>query len=85
MDNPERLELFNTIIKYAKNGDWISLSVYFFVFYVPAAFAWITTWFANRKVEGLYKERLNDKDKEIQRQSDRIKDLENTILTRRRK
>jgi hypothetical protein len=85
MESPQALELFKTILKYVKAGDWIAITLYVLVFYSPAIFAWFTTLLSNRKIEILYKERLRDKDNEIQRQADRIKELENATLARKRK
>ena len=86
MESPTQpKELYETIISMAKGHDWLSLIVYFLVLYVPAIIAGLHSWHSHHKLEKLYKERLSDKDAEIQRQAGRIKDLEAQLLKRQRK
>lgn len=82
---PQPQELYETILRMAKAHDWLSLTIYFLVIYAPAILAALHTWHSHHKLEKLYKERLADKDAEIQRQAARIKDLEAQLLKRQRK
>jgi hypothetical protein len=54
--------------------------------YLPFVPAFWKEWRNRREMKQLYKDRLSDKDKEIERLAQRIKDLENASLkTVRRK
>ena len=82
---PHPKELYDAIVGMMKAKEWLSITIYVLVFYAPAFLAWLNEKLAHRKVERLYKERLSDKDGEIERQSVRIKELEAQLLKRQRK
>ena len=78
-------KLYETIIRMVKAGDYASLGIYLIILYLPFIIAAAHTAHSRRKIEKLYKERLSDKDAEIQRQAARIKELESVLLKRQRK
>jgi hypothetical protein len=83
--NPNQQELFRVVLRYIDAGRYIELAIYLLILYLPFApvvIHWIRT---DRKISRLYNERLADKDREIERQALRIKDLENALLKTRRR
>jgi hypothetical protein len=83
--DPNQQELYRVIIDYLQNGRYIDLAVYLLIVYLPFVPVFIHSFFKNRKIEKLYKERLADKDAEIERQATRIKEIENLTLKTKRK
>ena len=78
-------ELYRVIIEYLHNGRYLDLTVYLFIIYLPFVPVFVHSFFRNRKLEKLYRERLADKDAEIERQAVRIKEIENLSLRTKRK
>lgn len=58
---------------------WWELLIAYFVFNLPSLLAWWREHYAMLKIEKLYEARIEDKDKEIARQSKRIKELEAAV------
>ena len=83
--SPEQQTIFTTLTQDIKQQNWVDLGLFVGMVYFPSAAAFITKLFDKSKVEALYKLRLSDKDKVISDQSERIKQLEETILKRPRK
>jgi hypothetical protein len=86
MDPTQHAELSRVIPQYIHDGRYLELCSFLAVLYLPFVPAFWKEWRNRREVKQLYKDRLSDKDKEIERLALRIKDLENASLkTVRRK
>jgi hypothetical protein len=86
MDPTQQAELSRVIPQYIHDGRYLELLSFLAVLYLPFIPAFWKEWRNRREVKQLYKDRLSDKDKEIERLAQRIKDLENASLkTVRRK
>jgi hypothetical protein len=86
MDSSQQAELSRVIPQYLHDGRYVELLSFLAVLYLPFVPAFWKEWRNRREVKQLYKDRLSDKDKEIERLAQRIKDLENASLkTVRRK
>jgi len=83
--DPTQEELFRVVVKYVHEGKYLELIVALLIIYLPFVPTAFKTWRNRKQVDTLYKERLADKDKEIERQALRIKELENVLLRTRRK
>jgi len=83
--DPSQQELFRIVVQYVHEGKYVELIVALLILYLPFAPALWLSWRSRKEVRNLYKERLNDKDREIERQALRIKELENASLKARRK
>ncbi len=64
---------------------WWQLCIAAVLVSLPAFWGWYREHAASKKIEELYNNRLADKDKEIERQAQRIKQLENHVLKYNRK
>ncbi len=82
---PSQQELFRVVVQYVHEGKYPELIVALLILYLPFVPACWRGWRNRKEVRTLYKERLADKDKEIERQALRIKELENASLRTRRK
>jgi len=82
---PKQKELFDAIWNMVEHGEYLRLAVYCLVLYFPMLIAWITEWRKGRAEKTIYKDRIADKDQEIERLAARIKDLENVSLKTKRK
>jgi hypothetical protein len=78
-------ELFRVVVQDIHEGKYVELIVALLILYLPFVPAIWKSWRNQKEVRTLYKERLADKDKEIERQALRIKELENASLKTRRK
>ena len=83
--DPTQQELFRVVVNYVHEGKYLELIVALLIVYLPFVPAAWKGWRNRKEVKALYKERLADKDKEIERQALRIKELENASLRTRRK
>ena len=83
--DPNQQEIFHLTLDYLKEQKYVDLAIYVAVLYVPFVPVVIHNLFTNRKISQLYKDRLTDKDAEIERQAGRIKELENAMLKTRRR
>lgn len=83
--DPSQAELHRVIPQYIEDGRILELVVFLAIFYLPLVPALWKDWRSRRQVKQLYNDRLSDKDKEIGRLADRIKELENQLLKARRK
>jgi hypothetical protein len=83
---PSKQELLRVILQYVHDGKYPELLGFLGFIYLPFAPAFYKEWRNRREVRKLHEARLGDKDAEIKRLADRIKDLENSQLktTRRR-
>jgi hypothetical protein len=78
-------ELFDAIWSMIEAGKYLQLALYLLILYLPLVVAWIVGSRKDSKLERVYKERLSDKDKEIERLAARVKALENVSLKTKRK
>ena len=84
MDTSQQ-ELIRVILRYISDGRYPELIVFLLIVYLPFAPTFYKEWRNRREVKQLYKDRLADKDKEIERLAERVKELENLLLKTRRK
>ena len=82
---PSQQELFRVVVQYVHEGKYADLIVALLIVYLPFVPAFWKGWQNRKEVRTLYKERLADKDREIERLAVRIKELENASLRTRRK
>lgn len=86
MDPIQQTELSRVLSDYVHQGKYLEIAVFLGVLYLPFVPAIWKDYRNRRQVKQLYNDRLSDKDKEIERLAQRIKDLENASLkTVRRK
>lgn len=85
MDPTQQAQLSRVIIEYVRDGRYAELLAFLAIAYLPFVPAWWKEWRARREMKRLYTERLGDKDVEIGRLADRVKELENAVLKAKRK
>lgn len=85
MDPSQQAELSRVIPQYIHEGRYFELFAFLGVLYIPFVPAFWKDWRARREVKRLNVERLADKDAEISRLAERVKELENALLKTRRK
>lgn len=83
--DPTRQELLRVILEYFQDGRYPELAGFLLVVYLPFVPAFYKEWRSRREVRRLYEARLGDKDTEIERLAERIKQLENSLLKTKRK
>jgi len=83
--DPSKQELTRVILEYVRDGRYPELIAFLSILYLPFIPAFWKEWRARREVKQLYNGRLSDKDAEISRLAERIKELENALLKTRRK
>ncbi len=76
--------LIDLLLKESNEHRYLNVGIILAVIIVPVLCAWISKWLTNRKIERLYKSRLQDKDEEVQRLVMHNKRLENALLKTKR-
>lgn len=82
---PSKAELFRVIFQYVQDSRYLDLGIFLLIVYIPFGPAFYKEWRNRREVRQLYNDRLRDKDGEIERLAERVKELENALLRTRRK
>lgn len=85
MDPSQQAELTRVIVEYVRDGRYTELLTFLAIVYLPFVPAFWKEWRTRREVKSLYEARLGDKDVEIHRQAERIKELENAVLKTKRR
>lgn len=76
--------LIDLLLRESNEHRYFNMVVILAIIIVPILCAWLSKWLTNRKIERLYKNRLEDKDDEIERLVAHNKRLENALLKRQR-
>ena len=84
-DPVQQQKLVEVLLQYIRDGKYLELVIFWALVYLPLGPSVWRNWRNRREVKALYKAQLADKDAEIKRQAERIKDLENASLKTRRK
>jgi hypothetical protein len=73
------------LLELLSNYPWWEILLFWLVLNFPSIIAWFEQRSHTGSTKKLYEKYLSDKDKEIERQAGRIKELENLVLKTKRK
>ncbi len=78
--SPEQQDLFRKFMDEVNKGNILWLLVFLLLVNLPGIIAWIIQLTNQRALISVWKQRCDDKDKEIDRLAKSVKDLQNKLL-----